>query len=926
MPLGPGSTVGPYEITATLGAGGMGEVFRARDRRLNRDVALKTLPERFVADPDRRARLEVEARALAALNHPHIGAIYGLEDSSNPPALVLELVEGDTLEARIARGRLPVRDALVIARQIAEAVEAAHAKEVIHRDLKPSNVKITPEGVVKVLDFGLAKLIERPAAPASADGDAMATVTSPAVMTGAGVILGTAAYASPEQARGLPADRRADIWAFGCVLFELLSGRAPFRGADVADTVAFVLAREPDWQTLPSDTPPSIVTLLKRCLRKDRSRRLADIADARIEIDDALEAPASAPATVGVASRARSSASRWAVITLVAALAGAGIAWGLRPAGAVAEPERYPSVLGADATLPAMQEGSSRVVPSPDGRLIAFVAVPRGASTTQIFRRKRDEKNASPLQGTEGAGSIYFDPSSQWIAFTRPGQLLKISVSGGAAVPLATTTGPPGGVAWTSDGRIIFQPSAAGGPLLQIPDSGSSTPTPVTMLMDDEVSHRWPHVLPGNSALLFTVISSGNRPSLIVQSLTSGERRVVHPAGTYGRYVSSGHIVFAQEATLFAMPFDLESLTPLGPAEPIIAGVMSGSLSHGAQFAVSDTGTLAYLESADGAGQPLRRLYWLYRDKLVPFSHAPVAWGTPRFSPDGNRLALTVLSPSADPDIWVYDVTLEVMTPVEQQRGSDAMPVWTPHGGGLVYGSTQHAGAQNLYWRRADGLGEAKRLTKSDRAQLPRSIRRLPNGEVWLAYHEGLPPRQDSVFVRLEGDERTGWRVVGERRVIPGGNYRNVFATLSPDGRWVMYLSDKSGEIRLYVQPFPALDDEVAISPGAANDPVWSEKRSELFYSTLAPTPGAQARIMRVEYDGRGAEFRVLNRPSVWSDQQILLPPASTTFGGSTDLHPDGTRFVVAAAGDATEPAPPSDRFEVVLNFFELLRQRAPVP
>ena len=578
MPLTPGSPLGAYEILTLLGAGGMGEVYRARDTKLGRDVALKILPDSFAHDSERLARFTREAQVLAALNHPHIAAIYGLEASGTMQFLVLELVDGPTLAERIAGlraqgSRLPVDEALAIARQIADALEAAHEKGIIHRDLKPANIALDANDRVKVLDFGLAKALEPVAGAGSLEGlrhdvTASPTITTPAMMTGVGVILGTAAYMSPEQAKGRAADKRSDMWAFGCVVFEMLTGKRPFEGEDISDTLASVLKTDPDWTTLPANVPPAIRTLLTRCLQKDRRKRLADISVAQFLMDEAATAPeltATRPATeaVAVAPPRSHRLAIGALAPIVVALAGA-LAWIVlrSPTSTPHAPVRLSAELGAAASSLVIGSGptaGASVILSPDGALLAFIA--QAANGQPLLHvRRLDQLQATPLSGTDGAGSAFFSPDGQWLGFFADNKLKKVSVTGGAAVTLADAPNARGG-SWADDGTIVFVPDTRVG-VMRVSSSGGK-PEPLTTLGEGEVTQRWPQMLPGGKAVLYTGHSKGtgfDDGNIVVQQLPAGHRTIVQRGGYYGRYLPSGHIIYVHEATLFAIPFDTDRL------------------------------------------------------------------------------------------------------------------------------------------------------------------------------------------------------------------------------------------------------------------------------------------------------------------------------------------------------------------------------
>jgi hypothetical protein len=652
MTLTAGTRLGPYEILAPLGAGGMGEVYRARDTRLKRDVAIKVLPEALSSDSDRLARFQREAELLATLNHPHIAAIYGLEESAGTSAIVMELVEGPTLAERLisvmsgfSRTGLPVDEALPIARQIADALEAAHDRGVIHRDLKPANIKITPDGNVKILDFGLAKL-----GPGGSTGSGKENLSlSPTLSvhaTNAGLILGTAAYMSPEQARAKPVDRRTDIWAFGCVVFEMLTGRQTFAGDTVTDVLSSITRDEPDWTALPATTPPHIRTLLRRCLQKDPQKRLPHIGLARIEIDEGPAATAAFDAQglgLAVPVQTRRAALPW----IVAAVLGVGLVavvarWA--PWRTASRPAlvRFSVDLGVDASLITDQAP----VLSPDGTLLAFVAQ-KGTENARIYVRHVDRLDATALTGTENAQYPFFSPDGQWIAFFADGKLKKISVTGGEAVTLCDAPQGRGG-SWAEDGTIVFQPNVTGSGrgLSRVSEAGG-TPQTLTTLLEGEANQRWPQMLPGGKAVLYTAAvtpGSTSDATISVQSLPGGARKILVHGGYFGRYLPSGHLLYLHDGTLFAVPFDLDRLELTGRAVPALERVVTNTTTGSADLAFSNSGTLVYV-SGQMLGSALP-IMWLNRDGgTAPLRATPSDWSNLRFSPDGRRLALDLSGP-----------------------------------------------------------------------------------------------------------------------------------------------------------------------------------------------------------------------------------------------------------------------------------------
>jgi Tol biopolymer transport system component len=916
MPFPMGRRLGPYEITGPLGSGGMGEVYRARDHELNRDVAVKVLPELFALDAGRVTRLRREARVLASLNHPNIGAIYGLQDADGMCALVLELVEGPTLADRIARGPIPLAEALPIARQVCEAVEAAHEHGVVHRDLKPANIKLRPDGVVKVLDFGLAKVLVSDGS--GVDPSPAATVTASA--TREGLILGTAAYMSPEQARGQAVDQRADVWAFGCVLYEMLTGRPAFAGESVTDVLACIIEREVDFNLLPSTTPPPIRRVLRRSLEKDRKRRLSDIADARIEIDDALtttsaDASAVTPANVYPAGWRRG--VPWAVAFAAVAIAAAVLAfWPPWQTGPPPAPLRLTADLGADASL-ATGMGlnaivGTSVVLSPDGTLFAFVAQKIGTQTSQLYVRRLEQLQATPLTGTEEAANPFFSPDNQWIAFFAQGKLKKISTTGGAVVTLCDAANGRGG-SWGEDGTIVFTPSVAGAGLFlwRVPSTGGK-PEPLAKPGDAEVTQRWPQILPGGKAVLYTGntdVGGYEDANLVVQPLPTGARKIVHRGGYHGRYLPSGHLVYIHDGILFAASFDVTRLEMTGQPVSVLEGVTSNPSTGATQFAASDTGTIVYLPGRRTSGAvPIHVID--QEGTTTPLRTAPATWSSPAFAPDGGRLAMTI-SDGQQQDVWVYQSAGDALSRLTFDAADARNPVWTPDGRHIVFASRRaDDSASNLYWQRTDGTSGIQRLTDSGNTQLPGSWH--PNGR-FLAFTETHPhTNADLMMVAMDGDEASGWKP-GTPTVLLNGPFIELDPQFSPDGRWLAYASNESGRPEVYVRPFPDAGGKWQVSTDGGNEPVWSRSRNELFFKAL------NNRIMVASYMVKGNSFRAV-KSRLWSETRFTpRDPRQRAF----DLHPDGERIALAAV-----PEPPvalrQEKVVFIFNFFDELRRIAP--
>ncbi|MGE4190357.1 MAG: protein kinase, partial [Thermoanaerobaculia bacterium] len=693
-----GSRLGNYGITAKLGEGGMGEVWRATDTRLDREVAIKVLPAAFTADPERLARFEREAKLLAQLHHPHIASIFGLEESDGVRALVMELVEGPTLAERIGRGALPVDEALPIARQIAEALEAAHEKGIVHRDLKPQNIKLTPEGAVKVLDFGLAKAMEPAAVGSSSEPGRSPTLMNSPTLTAAGtqlgMILGTAAYMAPEQARGGIADKRVDIWAFGVVLFEMLTGEGLFLEGSVVDTLSAVMRKPIELENLPAGTPPALRRLLRRCLERNPKNRLHDIADARIVIDEVL-AGGSDPEVVVAPPAATTAAPRrvWPMVLAVAAALAAGAVvdrW-LAPASAPDEPDARWALAIPDGYSLSNAE-FPQIAISDDGRLQAAVVVD-DTDTPRILLRDRNEFVARVVPDTERAHTPFFSPDARWIAFYRDSSLYKVPVAGGPPIRLAEASGQTRGATWSRDGHIYFTQDSVGG-LFRVPEQGGAV-TAATELDEarDERTHRWPQALPDGSAVLFTCDTQASTEyydDARIEAVrpATGERRVLVEGSSQGRYAPGGHLIFARGGALYAIDFDEKALEVRGSPTLVAQGVATDVGSGAVQFATAAVGTAIW---APGGNTASYRLVWIDRDGTETATTIPEApYGEIELSPDGRRAAL-VGGEGGVSDLWVADLergTVTRMTVGDYVNNPD----WTSDGSRIIYGTGARGG------------------------------------------------------------------------------------------------------------------------------------------------------------------------------------------------------------------------------------------
>jgi len=897
MPLLAGTRLGSYEVVAPLGAGGMGEVYRARDTKLARDVAIKILPEAFVSDAERVARFEREAQLLAALNHPNIAAIYGLDESGATKFLVLELVEGHSLDAHLQTGALPLDEALALGAQILDALEVAHEKGIIHRDLKPANVMVTPEGQVKVLDFGLAKALEPVGRPELSQSP---TLTFAA--TQAGVILGSAAYMSPEQAKGRAADKRSDVWGFGCVLYEMLAGRRAFDGEDVSDVLATVLKSEPDWSAFPSEVPPRVVDVIKRCLAKDRRQRIPDVSVIRFFLNEPL---AAAPAVaVAVPSRKRSLARVVAgatTLALIAAAIGAGIMW-WRTRSAPPQPVRF--TLSPNAP-PLAATVDRTVAITPDGRRLVYVV---GATPeTELIVRPIDQLETTSLRGLANPRWPTISPDGKWIAFfsSAGGDMKKVSIAGGPSIDLAQNQGPPRGAAWVGNDTIIFATASTATGLLSVPAGGGDTkvltkPDP----QHGESDHIFPSALPGGRAVLFT-ISSGTieNAQIAALDLQTGQRKVLVRGGTCAQYVNTGHLVYAAAGSLRAVRFDPVRLEVLSDPVPVVDAV-STKPTGAAEFAISTDGTLVYVPGhviptgqSGGELTGARSLVWVdRRGQEEPIKAPTRSYTYPRISPDGSRIALDIRD--QENDIWIWDIAREGLRRLTLNAAAEILPLWSPDGKRIFFSSTRGANIPNLYVRAADGTGTDTRLATSPTAQFATSI--SPDGTQVVVRQTG-PRGFDLDLLRFDrGAQITP--LIHNGFSIPN-------AEISPDGRWLAYESLESNQPQIFVQPFPDINaGRWQVSTTGGTKPVWSRNGRELFFI------GADGYLRAVPV--QTATTFTYGTAVQLSNSRYFTAPVSRTY----DVAPDG-RFLMIKEPVGAPSATPTN-IVVVLNWFQELQAR----
>jgi eukaryotic-like serine/threonine-protein kinase len=898
MPILTGKRLGPYEILSAIGAGGMGEVYQAHDTKLGRDVAIKVLPEAFAHDPERLSRFQREAKMLAALNHPNIATIYGLEHSDGANYLVMELVPGHTLAERVSAGPTPIQEAIAIAVQIAEALEAAHEKGVIHRDLKPANVKVTPEGKVKVLDFGLAKAFAN-------DGglDLSQSPTLTGMASEEGRILGTPAYMSPEQARGLPVDKRTDIWAFGCVCYEMLTGRTPFAGQTISDMLAAVLEREPDWSRLPEALPVNIHRMLQRCLEKDSKRRLRDMGDARFDLDEAsVDGPMFPPSTSAVIRHKYREYLGWAAAALLLLVVGTAAPFLHRVA---VNPVDLPIVRTAielpDNQKLATGDSAYPLAVSSSGSMLAYVSEQEGR--TQLYVRELSALEPKVIPGTAGAMHPFFSPDGQWVGFFASGALQKAAVAGGAPLRICNVPGVSVGAAWGPDNTIVlalrgsglFKVNATGGTLQPLADTNPAA---------------WPEILPDGKTVLFTtgfnaiatIPLSGGAKRIVARTTDSPLKGPVvlgTGSGTGGgieqaQFVSSGYLIYGQSPGIVrALPFDLASLEPRGSPVSLVDSVEQARNGGGVYFAVSQSGLLVYASTGDR-----HQLVWVDRNGTVtPISTDREAFRIPRLSPDGKRIAVAINDETRRSDIWIYDGERGTKNRLTTEY-HNLQPVWSPDGAHITFSS-----AGGLVEMPVDGSGTKEILLSRvrTRSQLAVGTNAYPTS--WS------PDGQNLMF---QADELDLWVLPRGVNSVPrpllvrsSNDFEGQF---SPDGRWVAYVSDESGRYEVYVGRYPDFANRVAISTDGGLYPRWSRNERELFYRQGDA-------LMAVTVDTKQG-FRA-EKPRRLFAGQFSGAGRDTSF----DVATDGRRFVMVKSDEASTLR----QLTVVQNWFEELKQKVPL-
>jgi Tol biopolymer transport system component len=891
-----GRTLSHYRITAAIGAGGMGEVYRATDTRLGREVALKVLPEAFARDEERMARFRREAQVLAALNHPNIATIHGLEDSSGVQALAMELVEGLTLADRIKSGPLPVGEALAIAREMAEALEYAHERGIVHRDLKPANVKVTPDGAVKLLDFGLAKAFN--------PGDSASNLNptdSPTLSiasTQAGVILGTAAYMSPEQAKGKPVDRRADIWAFGCVLYEMLSGRQAFDGETVSDVLAAVIMNDPDWNALPSETPSATRTLLRRCLTKDPKQRLRDMGEARIAIEGTLDGHAAlgpaVAAVPSVAAQAVTSRNAWFPWAAVGAL---GIALAVSLLSRLVGPRGWLPESSIRLVVNDTAEAGSEAI-SPDGRMIVYAreADLANAEGGSLVVRPLDQFNGTPLPNTQGARNPFFSPDGAWIGYSSPQGLRKIPAKGGTP-QLICPAAYGAEAAWGPGDTIVFWGGESNGTLfpgLMRASALGGIPEVLTTAdaAQGEFRDGWPTILPGGDSVLFTAdTKDGTRIDEV--SLRTRQRRVIRGGGAFARYDPSGYLLFwaPPAGDLLAAPFDAKGLEFRGAPVTVLKNVFI-TATRSMAFALASNGTVVYLPDHDSDLE--KKVVWIDRKgQTTPVMDTVAYWVQPRLSPDGNRVLLRKLETNCE--LWIYDTQRRVLTRLAWQNDNHD-PLWWPDGKRVVF-DVPNGSVRGLVWLAADGSGSVQPLVHSLEDFVPSS---------WSADGRRLgltlfdkSVSQIWVLAKDQDPEPQPFRKNG---------FNEAWPSFSPDGHYLAYASDQSGRSEIYISPFPGPGAVTQVSAGGGTNPLWSRDGRELFYEN-------QFKMMSV---------KIATEPSlsVGVAQELFREDFKQGdrgyFGREYDVSPDGKRFVTLEPVGLTRSRPD---LHVIVHFSDELKR-----
>ena len=895
MPILTGKRLGPYEILSAIGAGGMGEVYRAQDTRLNRIVAVKVLPPHLADRPESKGRFEREARMIASLNHPHICTLYDVGHQNGTDYLVMEYLEGETLAQRLRKGPLPLEQVLQYAIEIADALDKAHRKGITHRDLKPDNILLTKSGT-KLLDFGLAKLKQEthPVAPLSQ----LPTVQGAA--TAEGTILGTLQYMAPEQLEAAEVDARTDIFAFGAVVYEMATGRKAFEGKSSASLIAKILETDPPpMSSLQPMTPPALERVVKTCLAKDRDERCQSAGDLHRELKWIAERGTQAAGSAGaIAGRVRSR-GRWVMPAVISSVVLAMMAWfaigNLRHSTGTASAPVIRSIF----SLPAGEQlagltNQAAVALSPDGSHMVYVASRGG--TQQLYLRSMDSFEGKPVPGTETASSPFFSPDSKWIGFFAHGSALeKTAVAGGTTVTLATVGGGGMyGATWDND-MIVFQNESTGSLWRVSADGGTPQRVPTLNSKKSEISNRWPDFLPGSKAILLAGLDNivnWDNAQLGVYDFVSNERReLVSSGGTRPRYALTGHLTYARLGTLMAAPFDPKRLEVTGAAVPVVEGVMESNSSGVSQYSFSDSGTLAYIPGGNQISE--RSLIWVSRNGEERPLHAPSRpYTNPRISPDGRRAAVSFADPASN--IWIYDLTRETLTRLTFETTGSLNPAWTPDGKRVVF---QAGSPSNLFGQFVDGTGKAERLVAREYRDAPNSW--SPDGQA-LAFTETSPITAMDIMI-LPSD--------GKARPFLQTPFNEGAARFSPDGHWLAYVSDESGRYEIYVQPYPGPGEKWQVSTDGGTEPVWNPNGRELFYRQ-------GDKMMAVDVATRPS-FSPGKPRMLFEGRYLRAAQANPAY----DVFPDGQRFLMVKE---TQQEQTSTQIDVVQNWFEELKQKVP--
>jgi serine/threonine protein kinase/Tol biopolymer transport system component len=899
-----GTRLGAFEITEVIGHGGMGVVYKGHDTRLDRSVAIKSLPPELINNATARTRFMREAKLLASLSHPNIGVIHDIiEQPEGNSYLVLEYIPGQTLAERIAEGSLKLQEALTIALQIAEAIAAAHEHDVIHRDLKPGNIKITPGGIVKVLDFGLAKAL------GGESSEKPTTITQP------GRLMGTPAYMSPEQARGKLTDKRSDIWSFGCVLYEMLTGKIPFEGETATDTLAHIIERQPDWELFPQVTPSNIRTLLRRCLEKDQRRRFQHMGDIVIEIHETLSPPSTAPPTVTLA---RLEATRRPKLQTVAIIFAGALICTLVVVAALWNPWRTSSVTGpqlsrfvinmaqgesiAGTSLGSAGALGSAVALSPDGTQLAYVV--HGGDTNHLCLRSMEAFDAKTIQGTEGAEAPFFSPNGNWIGFFADGKLKKVSLFGGAPQTICEVQRAREGC-WLEDDTIVFADEQKYG-LWQVTTNGGEPKQLTTALKlqkeNREHSHLFPHILPEGKGVLFTIFSPGQN-LIAAFSFETGQYMTLIEQGSCAHYVQTGYLIYSLAGDLNAVPFDLKAMKVTGPSFPVVEGVMSFDWYEGAHFSVSQNGSLVYVpgSAAPVANTRIVRVDRIGKVKALPFPRGD--YQAPRIAPDGDRMLVVELIPKP-PHLWVFDLARGAKRRFTDDRGDTYWGIWSPDGKQIVFNSSLGGATMDLYSKPADGSSQEKRLTKSTNLRHLVPMSWADNGK--------------SLIVTQFVDPNVGFDIsilpyesAGTLQPLINTGFNEFHPMISHSGRWLAYSSDESGRAEIYIKPYPGPGGAIPVTTDGGREPLWDPSEKELYY--------------RDDTGDKVFKVSILTEPTVQVGSPELLfegrfVGSSSFWGRVYDISPQGDFFVLIEEGEMQ----PATQINVVVNWFEELKQLVP--